>query len=599
MATRPSFATLPTEILQAIFQHLPPPSLMSVSRTSKSIKTIADAPVIWRQYCLTHFKSWSAHHNIESKFAGPLSDVDWRALFISRINTEKDTRRLLGKVLESQQGRIRYINDIAEFGYDAKETLLAECACPDDVEDVLARRYYANAVLERIQREMAIHVWRDISRGKDFPLEKALAAFDIFTRPGADVDFDIITQDLDHLANSILREYPNFKDLNTRNKAFTLASFMRSQGFKGVPDSSYRSLRNSFIGLALRSPNHESLPLISAGIYCSLASRLGLDARPCGYLYHVYVLVYAPPNHTLDGEYKPSSSSHLAYMYVDPFKSSEEASEAALRTVLREMGVPSSEHSTFMSDTSTREMALRTARNIMNSVQADRQAGNGIHSSWLNAVPDMDNAFYSALWAMMMLGPSEDGGLSNTSTRRRAYLPYLLEHFQTHYPWDVTLLEQHIIPLFYSQPEGQRLLTFVHSMHTLDSTRKPVKYRTEREKGVKFKVGQLFKHRRYNYEGVITGWDTHCDAGEEWIQHMGVDTLSRGREQSFYHVLVCDKSIRYVAEENISPLSNSSTSDSPIHPSEAMLHLAGRHFKRWDSDKCLFVSNVRDEYPDD
>jgi F-box protein 21 len=56
---------------------------------------------------------------------------------------------------------------------------------------------------------------------------------------------------------------------------------------------------------------------------------------------------------------------------------------------------------------------------------------------------------------------------------------------------------------------------------------------------------------------------------------------------------VCDKSVRYVAEENIEPVSNDT------EPSEAMMRLAGRHFRRWDNDARLFVSNVRDEYPDD
>jgi F-box protein 21 len=56
---------------------------------------------------------------------------------------------------------------------------------------------------------------------------------------------------------------------------------------------------------------------------------------------------------------------------------------------------------------------------------------------------------------------------------------------------------------------------------------------------------------------------------------------------------VCDKSVRYVAEENIRPVPRYT------EPSEAMLRLAGRHFKRWDGEMGLFVSNVRDEYPDD
>ena len=56
---------------------------------------------------------------------------------------------------------------------------------------------------------------------------------------------------------------------------------------------------------------------------------------------------------------------------------------------------------------------------------------------------------------------------------------------------------------------------------------------------------------------------------------------------------VHDKSVRYVAEENIQPVAPNS------QPSEAILRLAGRHFKRWDETHGHFVSNIQDEYPDD
>ncbi|KAF2714116.1 YccV-like-domain-containing protein [Pleomassaria siparia CBS 279.74] len=598
MTTQASFVALPTEILEAIFLHLDPSSLIAVSQTSNFVKRITlDTPLIWRHFCRNYFKSWAPHHNIAAKFAGPLSSVDWRALFIHRVQIAKRTIQLLNSVLHTQQGRIRRINEIADFGYDAKEVLLRQCACPDDAEDVLARRYYANAVLERIQREMAINVWKDLYNGKHVPIERALGAYDMFTRTGADVDFETISEDLEQLARGVREVCPEFGHLSTREQASALASYLRERGFRGVVDTSYSALRNSFIGVVLRSPTHDSLPLISVAIYCAVAKRLGLDARPCGFLFHVYCLIYAPKKHTLDGVYKPTSSDSLDYMYLDPFRSSNEVGQADLLRILREIGVPTSEHEGFLSDTNTREMVLRTARNIMNSVQTIRQTDAGvygIHSTWLNAYPDMDNSFYSTIWAMLVLGPREEeenGGLHNISTRRRQYLPYLLEHFQTHYPWDVTLLEQHVIPLFYNQPEGQRLLTFVQSMHSMDSVRKPVNRRNPNRDRVNFKVGELFRHKRYLYEGVITGWDTSCDAGEEWIEHMGVDRLINGREQSFYHVLVCDKSVRYVAEENIIRPGGG--------PSAAMLKLAGRHFKRWDAGSNRFVSNVRDEYPDD
>jgi F-box protein 21 len=53
-----------------------------------------------------------------------------------------------------------------------------------------------------------------------------------------------------------------------------------------------------------------------------------------------------------------------------------------------------------------------------------------------------------------------------------------------------------------------------------------------------------------------------------------------------------DTSIRYVAEENIEIIT-------PETPDDLLMDIAGKYFKRWDSAASVFVSNVRDEYPDD
>ena len=52
-----------------------------------------------------------------------------------------------------------------------------------------------------------------------------------------------------------------------------------------------------------------------------------------------------------------------------------------------------------------------------------------------------------------------------------------------------------------------------------------------------------------------------------------------------------DKSVRYVAEENIEVMT-------PEMP-HLLMTQAGRHFKRWDKMKRCFISNIKDEYPDD
>lgn len=42
---------------------------------------------------------------------------------------------------------------------------------------------------------------------------------------------------------------------------------------------------------------------------------------------------------------------------------------------------------------------------------------------------------------------------------------------------------------------------------------------------MRFCMGQIIAHARYGYPGVITGWDTSCQADATWIAQMGVDQL--------------------------------------------------------------------------
>ena len=52
-----------------------------------------------------------------------------------------------------------------------------------------------------------------------------------------------------------------------------------------------------------------------------------------------------------------------------------------------------------------------------------------------------------------------------------------------------------------------------------------------------------------------------------------------------------DQSVRYVAEENITLVRG--------NPGKDLTALAGQYFKRWDRTNGVFVSNIRDEYPDE
>lgn len=42
---------------------------------------------------------------------------------------------------------------------------------------------------------------------------------------------------------------------------------------------------------------------------------------------------------------------------------------------------------------------------------------------------------------------------------------------------------------------------------------------------MQYKVGDVIRHKRYHYRGVIYGWDAECKAEEDWMLQMRIDQL--------------------------------------------------------------------------
>ena len=240
---------------------------------------------------------------------------------------------------------------------------------------------------------------------------------------------------------------------------------------------------------------------------------------------------------------------------MDPFRSASEVPIEDLRAQLAAMAADAS-NSAYVSASSTTEIVLRASRNIMNSVQmahgVARNAnihGGHTHLATISTFPELDSAFYGALWASLLLGsPSPGSGPATANLQRRFFLPYIVRHFETHFPNDVFLLEQHIVPLFQNLDEYRQLQETVRVMRAGDTMQKQIKRRTtEVSNHVRYKIGQVFQHKRYNYMAVITGWDVECGAGEPWMAQMRVHELAQGRHQSFYHVLYATDTRFYTA----------------------------------------------------
>ncbi|EPX84876.1 hemimethylated DNA binding domain protein [Rubellimicrobium thermophilum DSM 16684] len=71
----------------------------------------------------------------------------------------------------------------------------------------------------------------------------------------------------------------------------------------------------------------------------------------------------------------------------------------------------------------------------------------------------------------------------------------------------------------------------------------------------KYRIGQVVRHRKHGFRGVIFDVDACFSQGEAWWQSIPEDARPR-RDQPFYHLLAVNAegpSLAYVSEQNLVP----------------------------------------------
>jgi len=105
--------------------------------------------------------------------------------------------------------------------------------------------------------------------------------------------------------------------------------------------------------------------------------------------------------------------------------------------------------------------------------------------------------------------------------------------------------------------------------------------RETRPPNVKFRVGQVVKHLRFGYKGVIIGWDETARAPEDWLKEMHKNH-KEWRKQPNYALLVDTRDrtvpqITYVPQENIKVIQHTKI----LHPS------VENYFENFDGSQYL------------
>ncbi|KAI1804661.1 hypothetical protein F4811DRAFT_519338 [Daldinia bambusicola] len=634
-----SINSLPDEIVHHILLYVSPEETLSkVALLSKRFNRVAHEPLLWRWYCKHTFKYWEASHHFKERLNGYLRGTDWRRLFLLRLGRNAYIARLLDGIVASRVSRLQKMEQICLYGYDAKDYLLGQCHAPESAKDVLARRYYSCAVLDSIHRSLAIEEWAKYQKfaahriDEDTPnserlncgmrLERALGAFDMFMLHDNEGDLDEITELLDDIAYRFQSAHPYFDEMTTRQKAIALSRWLRLNNMTGLNDpteQTYRYLRNCLIGRALRDERHPSLPIISAAIYSAVASRLGLEAYPCALPSYVHATVLSRPGMTLDDRPLDEPSQRQEHMFLDPYTLEDEVPLDRIIEFLSRLGIHTG-HGNLLNPTSTDLIVMRTAQNIRASFTSfrtnERPLAQIIPMIELNRgdwARNLQPALYSMIWASIMMVPV----LPDSDEIRWDWqqdVRDLLSAFYEHFPEDAWLVEKYVCPMYdtFAAPSRRRnnwelpsksVMDQIRRMRRADASVQPARRRSDLAKGVKVKyhVGQVFKHKRYEYHGLILGWTV--EGSSTWSD----DPLSPTQRpwstynQPYYRCMSgTDGSDQHlIAEENIELLDLRGRPELLPPEIKDLMPMAGKFFKRWDSERGVFISNQKEVYPED
>ncbi|GAA5898995.1 hypothetical protein JCM8208_002972 [Rhodotorula glutinis] len=599
---------LPPELISACLQALDPsdadtvPTLLAASLASSTFAAIARSSVLWRPIADERYH----RHRPPSTAAGtPPFHAEAFAYTAHRARKEVRSGSLV-RDLQRPRHRLELAHELrTDLGVDVVESRLSaperftEQSRP---ESWLSLRHWAGEQRRLLLRDEAIDVWRSIAerdaRGAEAPddYERGLNAFAAFRG----LDPARLARDRFNLE----RNHPKLLE-STRSLPFEgakrlewlareVVEYMSSIGLKKASDGAFHNLDNHYVELIWRrtttpdpTDNEGTLPMTLVSIFCSLIDRLPaarelkIRARPVGFPGTLLAML----RYDDDG-----ADDHDDSVYINVYGDGRLLSADKLRDMLRAMGQPVSNE--FLKPASAREMCLRVGRNILTSIRAGDQS-IGVPISHETATASL----YSVAHALFIL--TEPLGADPAVPVARGteqFAEWVRSLIQSEFPLDVVHLETRVAPVL--TPTLRRsMLELCAAIKDEDSSTPEPKL----VNGViQHRIGHVFTHRLFGYDAVVRGWDYKCEASEQWIRQMRVDTLPFGRGQPFYHVVVSDGSARYVAQENIT--------DMPVADDvvERFMDLEGfgRYFRRRErregDGRWSFVPSqeIEAEYPD-
>ncbi|OAA41592.1 Cyclin-like F-box [Beauveria brongniartii RCEF 3172] len=290
----------------------------------------------------------------------------------------------------------------------------------------------------------------------------------------------------------------------------------------------------------------------------------------------------------------PSQDEHQ--MYLDPFATNGEVPVDKLEHLVShaDMTVASLRNSgTVFAITS------RTAHNIEASHAAGSRRADPLALSKLlhgHAAVNRQLALYATRWALLIL--------QVPYTRRyQDRRIQLLGHIMRDWPEDEWIMSKYVLAqsqragapdhgwglrgMFVRRPDPMQADSFQDEL-TADRV-------------APFRLGQVFVHKRYQWLGAIVGfyevppasWDLESWGTFDAASEGDSATQSSNDRRRFYVKTIAASS----TDEQVIAPGNLRVIDDESRVTGGMFPLAGKYFKRFDREKCRFISNIDEEYP--
>ncbi|KAJ3145390.1 hypothetical protein HDU89_007145 [Geranomyces variabilis] len=588
---------LPQDLILEILQEVDARDAVQWMQCSSVWRDVCSDNLLWKQKSLARWRHWAD---------GPPSDptfVSWRELFEERHKKDLSAARALDGVVLEPRHRLARMLSIAKLQEDALDVLDRNLS--DYPEDYLARAFHKERLRNMINRSWVIGQWLALvpqlygskfdirsrqpqHRRKDdeFPLE--FGAFLLCKFVDRNVQYADIVKQLDALADEAatfvepVDSKPSGNVIERRARQLYDFLFVRKE-FAAAADA-YYDVRNSLIDHVLS--RRLGIPISLCLIFAVIGRRLGIKIDLTSFPHHVLARLV-----TEDGTQWYVDCFRRTPAPDDGFKTREQCLD-----ILRSMGI--GQRLEFLEPSRKPAVFARMATNILSSVNHMRDPHGSLN---------LQQHAYGSMCLLLVLSPSAQ--MQPVSPWRRFLYGILVSEC----PEDVWFAEadQQLLTSQLASgadPAGaarlkadlELLTNEIAEIWRGDAEIRTVAVKDRETMAIKpeMKVGDVMRHHKYGYCGVVYGWDAKYSGGEEWwARQAGTDTLVRGRNQPFYHVVSIDGHnsdtgpshiLRYVAEENMRRISEPAEKEEVRRIIEDCPNI-GRWFKRWDEESGRFA----------